>query len=220
MIVRGVGLGTTRRNTSGSTSVTAQPSSATRSRATAALICPPIGLVGFWKAGSSGATSAWVSTATARELRPARSRAVSRATASMWPMPPCESATASQSGRLGSPSTLASGATSSPRRRMNPTWGPLPWVTTTVQPSATSPAMVSANDAARSSCLSIEPGSPSSTRALTPIAIRTELMPLPRHPDPGFRPDGVRQPRTLRRVPARCQRRSGRSRAFCVRCPC
>ena len=168
-IRRGRGLGTTRRKTPVEVSVTVQPCSVT-SRATAAVICEPIGFVGDANAGSSRSTSAWVRTATARADNPRRARALSIATARMCPMPPCESATASHRGSSGRPSISASAATSSPRRRMNPTCGPLPWVTSTCQSSAIRSATCSANVAARSCWRGIEPGSPSRTRALPPMA--------------------------------------------------
>ena len=88
-------------------------------------------------------------------------------------MPPCESATASHSGSSGSPSTVASGATSSPRRRMKPTCGPLPCVTSTRQPASTSSTTCRANAADRSCWRHNEPDSPSCTSALPPIAIST-----------------------------------------------
>jgi hypothetical protein len=54
--------------------------------------------------------------------------------ARMCPMPPCESAEDISSDSRG---TGAESPTSSERRRMKPTWGPLPWVRTMPQPRAT-----------------------------------------------------------------------------------
>ena len=190
-IAVGAGLGTTRRNTPGAVSTTDQPSSATRRRAESAVSRPPIGLVGCPNAGSSASTSTWVSTATARSGRSCAMSASSMARHSRCPMPPCESATASHSGSSGSPSTVASGATSSPRRRMKPTCGPLPCVTSTRHPASTSSTTCRANAADRSCCRHNEPDSPSCTSAFPPIAIRTtpgSIMSPPPEPRPGRAP--------------------------------
>ena len=54
---------------------------------------------------------------------------------------------------------------------MKPTCGPLPWVTTTPQPVATSAAMWRAVSRAFSYCSSIVPRWPSRIRAFPPIAM-------------------------------------------------
>ena len=101
---------------------------------------PPPGRVGGEQAtdrlgrvterGSSASTSTWVSTATARSGRSCAMSASSMARHSRCPMPPCESATASHSGSSGSLRRWRPGRPA-PRRRMKPTCGPLPCVTST-----------------------------------------------------------------------------------------
>jgi hypothetical protein len=65
--------------------------------------------------------------------------------------------------------------TNSERNRMNPTWGPLPWVTTIRRPAAASAAIWRAAPRAFSNCSSIVPCCPSTISAFPPTATTADL---------------------------------------------
>src|SRR5262245_1757212 len=67
--------------------------------------------------------------------------------------------------------TGAASSISSERSRMKPTWGPLPWVTTTRQPAATRAPACRAVARAFSNCSAMVPRWPSRMRELPPTAI-------------------------------------------------
>ena len=96
----------------------------------------PIGFDGLTNAGSSAATSVWVTTVTARLSIPSRSKSLCRFCCSAYPIAPWVSAPHASSG-----TSCSSCAASSDRRRMNPTCGPLPWVIATSHPSLIIDAM-------------------------------------------------------------------------------
>ena len=74
----GCGEATTRRQPRPASSTTAQPSSARRRSAVSSSMNEPIGFVGCSNAGSSAATSTWVTTATACRSMPSRRKSFSR----------------------------------------------------------------------------------------------------------------------------------------------
>ena len=73
----GRGEATTRRQPRPASSTTSQPS-ARRSIASNSRINVPMGLLGFWKAGSSAATSTWVTSVTAWSGMPRRLNSLKR----------------------------------------------------------------------------------------------------------------------------------------------
>src|SRR5918994_3609075 len=80
-------------------------------------------------------------------------------------MAPCRSAAAKSIGTGGTSTSAIS-----ERRRMNPTWGPLPWVITTFQPAATMSAMWCAVPAAAADWSGIDSCSRSTISELPPTA--------------------------------------------------
>src|SRR5215213_11418676 len=121
----GSGEGTTRRQPRPASSRITQPWPSMRRRASVSSKKLPIGLEGERNAGSPASTRVRVTTVTVRRATRAWRKALSRHCWSMKPMPPWVSATQVSRGRRGSRS-----AARSLRSRTLPTWGPLPWVTT------------------------------------------------------------------------------------------
>ena len=132
----GSGDGTTRRHPRSASSTTCHPSSSRRRFASSSVRNEPIGFVGWANAGSSGSTSTWVTTDATSRRMPRTRKSLTRFWASMYPIDPCVSATQISKG-----TSWSSWRASSERRRMNPTWGPFPWLMATSQPSATRPPM-------------------------------------------------------------------------------
>ena len=70
---------TTRRQPRPASSATFHPFFTRCSSAFSRDMKEPIGLFGFWKAGSCASTRTWVTTETARRCKPARRKALRRA---------------------------------------------------------------------------------------------------------------------------------------------
>ena len=91
----------------------------------------PIGLSGLANAGSVRSTSVCVTSVITGIVMPRRRNSLPSAFWNMKPIAPWVSPTAYCTGTVGTwPSAI------SERRRMKPTCGPLPWVSTTFQPAA------------------------------------------------------------------------------------
>ena len=91
-IFTGMGDGTTRRQPRPASSATFQPSASACERAVASSMNEPIGLLGFWKAGSFRSTRVWVMTVAVCFWIPSRRNSLRSACWNMYPMAPCVSA--------------------------------------------------------------------------------------------------------------------------------
>ncbi len=127
-ISSGSGEATTRRQPFSPRSSQVSPCSTSRAASSAGRN-RPIGLVGLVKPGSSMLTSARVTSAAVRRSTPRRASSASRASIRTNPSVAWVCAPHQSSGTGGTTAAASSFFTS----RL-PTWGPLPWVTTTSAP--------------------------------------------------------------------------------------
>ena len=125
----GRGLGASRRQRPGASSVTGTPRARSRATPAASSGCP-IGLVGLRRSGSWASHKVWVINVTTKRFTPARASAFWRDCWIMYPIQPAVAATSTPSGS-GSNWSLARSLRSS----SSPTCGPLPCTSTTRQPA-------------------------------------------------------------------------------------
>jgi hypothetical protein len=117
----GCGDAIARRQPRSPSCITVQPSVFASVRAVSSFMNEPIGLVGFWNAGSSRSISVCVTSVTTGMRMARRCSALPSAFWNMKPIAPWVSPTAYCTGTVGTwPSAI------SERRRMKPTCGPLP----------------------------------------------------------------------------------------------
>jgi hypothetical protein len=131
----------------------------------------PTGLLGSRKPGSLVLTRVRVTTPTVRRSTPRATSAASSSSARGKAIVACVCATHQSSGTGGTTCAASSFLTS----RL-PTWGPLPWVSTTSTPEATTSAMCADASRMASRCASAaaEPSGP--VIALPPRAITARLL--------------------------------------------
>src|ERR671922_1117374 len=134
--------------------------------------------VGFRNAGSSGRTRVSVSTVATGRAIPRSKNTSPIVTWRRYPIRPWLSAPHTSRG-IGDTVPAAASFWS----RIRPTWGPLPWVTTTCQPAAAISATRSAAIRAFFRITSAESSSPRRRSALPPSAMTTRLTDV-RLPEP------------------------------------
>src|ERR671922_2476823 len=128
--------------------------------------------VGFRNAGSSGRTRVSVSTVATGRAIPRSKNTSPIVTWRRYPIRPWLSAPHTSRG-IGDTVPAAASCW----RRIRPTWGPLPWVTTTSQPSATMSAIRSAAARAAAESSSNVSSAPRRSSALPPSATTTRSIP-------------------------------------------
>src|SRR6476661_1260634 len=164
----GSGLGTTRRHPPWGSAFITQPRCSSSFFARVSLKNGPTNFVGLRNAGSFGRTRV-----SERIVTTGRSIARSKKTSPIvtwrrYPICPCDSAPQTSSG-IGWTCLAAASCWI----RIRPTCGPLPWVTTTSQPSAAISAMRSAAPRAARYISSYVSSAPRRSRALPPRATTT-----------------------------------------------